>query len=73
MGPGTEASGKMIAELRLRTRTGASVVGIERRGTSIVNPGPDEELDTGDQILLIGSEDQLNAARELLTGSKKES
>ena len=72
VGPGTEASGKMIAELRLRTRTGASVVGIERRGTSIVNPGPDEELDSGDQILLIGSEDQLNAARELLTGSKKE-
>jgi CPA2 family monovalent cation:H+ antiporter-2 len=70
--PGTEAAGKMIAELKLRTRTGASVVGIERRGTSIVNPGPDEELDSGDQILLIGSEDQLNAARELLTGSKKE-
>jgi CPA2 family monovalent cation:H+ antiporter-2 len=68
--PDTEADGKMIAELRLRTRTGASVVGIERHGTSIVNPGPDEELTSGDQILLIGSEDQLNAAKELLTVSK---
>jgi CPA2 family monovalent cation:H+ antiporter-2 len=68
--PGTEASGKMIAELKLRTQTGASVVGIERNGISIVNPGPDEELETGDQILLIGSEDQLNAARELLTAPK---
>jgi monovalent cation:H+ antiporter-2, CPA2 family len=70
--PDTEADGKMIAELRLRTRTGASVVGIERHGTSIVNPGPDEELESGDQILLIGSEDQLNAAKKRLTGSKTE-
>ena len=68
--PGTEAAGKMIAELKLRTQTGASVVGIERNGTSIVNPGPDEELESGDQILLIGSEDQLNAAKKLLTAPK---
>ena len=69
--PGTEAAGQMIAELKLRTQTGASVVGIERHGTSIVNPGPDEELESGDQILLIGSEDQLNAAKELLTTPKR--
>ena len=68
--PGTQADGKMIAELKLRTLTGASVVGIERRGTSIVNPAPDEELESGDQILLIGSEDQLNAAKELFNTPK---
>ena len=68
--PDTEAAGKMIAELKLRTLTGASVVGIERRGNSIVNPGPDEELESGDQILLIGSEEQLKAAKELLTTPK---
>jgi K+:H+ antiporter len=67
--PGTEAAGKIIAELGLRTRTGASVVGIERQGTSIVNPGPDEELESGDQILLIGSEEQLKAAKQLLTAA----
>jgi monovalent cation:H+ antiporter-2, CPA2 family len=68
--PGTEGAGRMIVELRLRTQTGASVVGIERRGTSIVNPGPDEELESGDQLLLIGSEAQLKAAKELLTAPK---
>jgi monovalent cation:H+ antiporter-2, CPA2 family len=68
--PGTDAAGKMIAELKLRTLTGASVVGIERNGTSIVNPGPDEELESGDQILLLGSEDQLKAAKELLAARK---
>jgi CPA2 family monovalent cation:H+ antiporter-2 len=71
--PGTEATGKMIAELKLRTQTGASVVGIERHGNSIVNPGPDEELESGDQILLIGSEEQLEAAKKLLTAPKNES
>ena len=71
--PDTEAAGKMIAELKLRTQTGASVVGIERHGNSIVNPGPDEELESGDQILLLGSEDQLQAAKELLTRPKAKS
>lgn len=66
----SDAAGRMIAELKLRSQTGASVVGIERQGTSIVNPGPDEELEVGDQILLIGSEDQLNAAKELLNAPK---
>ena len=47
----------------LRTRTGASIVGIERSGANIINPGPDEELQSGDQVLLLGTKDQLNAAR----------
>jgi K+:H+ antiporter len=67
---GTEAAGKMIVELKLRTRTGASVVGIERHGNSIVNPNPGEELESGDQLLLIGSEEQLQAAKELLIQPK---
>jgi CPA2 family monovalent cation:H+ antiporter-2 len=67
---GTEAAGKMIAELKLRTQTGASVVGIERHGNSIVNPNPGEELESGDQLLLIGSEEQLKAAKELLSQPK---
>ena len=57
------AAGKLIRELALRTKTGASVVGIERAGKAIINPGPDEELLPGDQILIIGSADQLASAR----------
>jgi CPA2 family monovalent cation:H+ antiporter-2 len=41
-------------------------VGIERNGASIVNPGPDEELQAGDRILLLGSRAQLDAARAAL-------
>lgn len=60
------AVGRLIRELELRTRTGASIVGIGRGGTNIINPGPDEDLQAGDQILLVGTPDQLRAAQTAL-------
>lgn len=60
------AVGKLIHELQLRTQTGATIVGIERNGNSIVNPGPYEELRKEDQILLLGTRDQLNTAKQAL-------
>lgn len=59
------AAGKLIRELELRTRTGASIVGIERRSGPIINPGPDEELQSEDQILLLGTPTQLVEARRM--------
>ncbi len=67
LGAHASAAGKMISELRLRSETGASVVGIERNGEGIVNPSPNEELQTGDQLLLIGTAGQLAAAKKLLS------
>jgi CPA2 family monovalent cation:H+ antiporter-2 len=63
------AAGKLIRELRLRTVTGASIVGIERNSASIINPGPDEELQADDQVLLLGNRVQLTAARALFEGA----
>ena len=63
--PASPVAGKLIRELELRSRTGASVVGIERNGENHVNPGPDEELRAGDKLLLLGSADQLTAAMAL--------
>ncbi len=63
--PNSPVAGKLIRELQLRTRTGATVVGIQRKGASIVNPGPDEELTGADEVLILGTEAQLGAAREL--------
>jgi monovalent cation:H+ antiporter-2, CPA2 family len=60
---GSAAAGKLIRELELRTRTGASIVGIVRKGANLINPGPDEELQLGDQVLLLGTSVQLEAAR----------
>lgn len=62
------AAGRLIRELELRTRTGASIVGIERSGENIINPGPDEEIQSGDQVLLLGHREQLEAARRQLLG-----
>jgi len=66
---GSPAAGKYIGELGLRTRTGASIVGIQRNGSRIINPGPDEELQAGDEILLLGTRTQLDAARTALAAA----
>ncbi|MDQ3022411.1 MAG: cation:proton antiporter [Bacteroidota bacterium] len=73
--PDTIAAGKMISELKLRTETGASIIGIERGEDSIVNPESDEELNAGDHILLLGYEDQIAAAKKFISSppEKKQS
>jgi CPA2 family monovalent cation:H+ antiporter-2 len=60
------AVGKRVRELQLRSETGASIVGIERNGVSLINPGPDEELQTGDQVSLLGTRAQLASAKAAL-------
>jgi CPA2 family monovalent cation:H+ antiporter-2 len=69
---GAPATGRLIRELALRSRTGASVVGIDRGEDTVVNPGPDEELQAGDSVLLLGSAAQRAAAHRLLTGRDRE-
>ena len=64
------AAGKLIGELALRSRTGASIVGIQRNGASLVNPGPDEELRAGDEVLLLGSHEHLDSAEKLLNSGQ---
>ncbi|MBM3837492.1 MAG: cation/H(+) antiporter [Verrucomicrobia bacterium] len=63
---GSRGAGKLIRELALRTKTGASIVGLERNGNPLINPGPDEELLAGDQVLLLGNRKQLDEARRYL-------
>jgi monovalent cation:H+ antiporter-2, CPA2 family len=65
----SNAARKLIRELALRTRSGAGVVGIERAGVPIINPGPDEELLPGDVVLLLGSTLQITAAKRVLVGA----
>ncbi|HSH93085.1 MAG TPA: cation:proton antiporter, partial [Roseimicrobium sp.] len=63
---GSPAIGKLIREIALRTRCGASIVGIERNGENIINPDPNEELHAGDILLLIGSDAQIHAGERIL-------
>lgn len=65
---GVPSLGKRVRELQVRTISGASIVGIERGGTNLINPGPEEELRSGDTVVLLGSAEQLRAAEQLLLG-----
>ena len=66
LAPASPVSGKLIGEIELRKITGASIVGIEREGENVINPGPDEELKDGDRVLLLGNRDQLSAAEKMI-------
>lgn len=67
--PAAPPAGKLIRELDLRHRTGASIVALDRFGKRTVNPGPDDDLQPGDKILLLGEPAQLRAAIELLSST----
>jgi CPA2 family monovalent cation:H+ antiporter-2 len=62
----TPHAGKPLGELSLRTRFGASVVGIDRHGFIIGNPNADNCLFPGDRILLLGTLDQIKHARKFI-------
>jgi CPA2 family monovalent cation:H+ antiporter-2 len=62
-GPG---AGRSIAELAVRTRTGASILAVENAEGTQVNPAPDRRLEARDRILAIGNPDALAKLRTLL-------
>ena len=53
----SELAGRSTGELKVRSRTGASVVGVLRLNSFIENPGPDFVILTGDYIAIIGKEE----------------
>ncbi len=58
--------GHSLRSLNLRTRSGATVVAVERHGKRITNPDPDFPLEMNDQLLLLGSHKEVEIARSLL-------
>jgi CPA2 family monovalent cation:H+ antiporter-2 len=58
-------NGCTIGDLGIRTRTGASVVGVVRGGTLRPNPGPDFLFAPGDLVAVIGKSEQFNAFEKL--------
>ncbi len=60
------ASGKTLAQLSLRPRTGASVIAWTRSGVTTSNPSEKTKLLPGDIIVLLGSRDQIRRAMALV-------
>lgn len=57
----SELYGRTLAELALSAAYGVQVAGINRNGLRMLNPGGAEKLSPGDDLLLLGSPDQIAA------------
>jgi CPA2 family monovalent cation:H+ antiporter-2 len=63
--PGCSLDGHSIADLALRSRTGATVVGIMRHGQMISNPSPATAIEACDLLAIAGTPDQRRALEVL--------
>ncbi len=64
--PAGAASGRSLAEIDWRARTGGSVLAIDRGGVTVPNPGPEMVLHAGDRVLVFGGSEAIARAREIL-------
>lgn len=67
LGPDMNANNRTIQELGLRSRTGASILAVDRNGQITTNPAPDFQLLAGDLVFLVGSPSEIRQAKELLS------
>jgi CPA2 family monovalent cation:H+ antiporter-2 len=65
------ALGLSLRDMELRTKTGATLVGIQRKNRRIVNPGPDDVIMPGDRLFILGTPQQIQSVSDMLTGSGK--
>lgn len=56
-------SGQSIADLRVRSQFGCTIVEIDRQGHAMIAPEPKEAIYAGDRLLLLGTPEQIAAAR----------
>ncbi|MFA5058746.1 MAG: cation:proton antiporter, partial [Opitutaceae bacterium] len=64
--PGCGLHDRTLADLALGRAFGLQVAGINRAGRRILNPRGDERLYTGDNVLVLGSPDQIKAFKATL-------
>ena len=63
---GSNFINKTIAELRIRSNTGVSIIAIERGGKVIPSPDPyKEKIQVGDTLIAVGTRPQIKAFLEL--------
>lgn len=63
---GSRYDGASIADGAFRSQTGASIVAIVRRGSTIPAPEPATTFEAGDVLVAVGTRDGLNRLRTLL-------
>jgi CPA2 family monovalent cation:H+ antiporter-2 len=64
---GAAGGGRSIADLRVRSQFGCSIMEIHRHGSTLIAPEPSQVLYGGDRLLLLGTREQIEKASEALT------
>jgi monovalent cation:H+ antiporter-2, CPA2 family len=67
--PHSPFADRTIAELQIRSRTGASIVGLTRRGRLVPNPDGNTRLEIGDIVAVLGTPEQVNAFERTASGN----
>jgi TrkA domain protein len=65
---GSPFAGHALGEARIRTRSGASVVAIVREGQVVPSPAPNDTMNPGDLLIVVGTPEGLDAAAKILHG-----
>ncbi len=66
--PGSRFDGRTLGETRLRTLTGASIVAVVKQDVVVPSPPPAETLLAGHSLVVIGTEQGIERARDILLG-----
>jgi monovalent cation:H+ antiporter-2, CPA2 family len=67
--PAAFPPGQTLGQLALRTRTGASILAVERGGVTTPNPAAAFALRAGDRLLVFGGNPEIARVREVLAGA----
>ena len=63
---GSAYAGRTLGETQMRTITGTSIVALLRDGDVIGSPRPDAVLHVGDLVVIVGTDEGLAAAAQIL-------
>lgn len=67
--PGLRLVGESLESARIRDRTGATIIAIQRGNETIPNPPADAVLEEGDTVIVIGTPENCEAFEEVLAES----
>lgn len=63
--------GKSIEDTRFRTKTGATIIAVERKKEMYVSPDPSFSFEAGDTVFFIGKKEDINKALVYLSEGKE--
>ncbi len=66
---GSEVQDKSIQDLKIREKTGITLLAIKRDGTIIEHPNPSTMLKSNDVAYVLGNPEQINTANNIFSGS----